>query len=179
MGRCMDCKYMSDRRWEDGSDDPDNYMSHSTYKRKYYCEKYGEFHFRGEYHNCFESEDDENSDTEINQGCYVTTACVTFQGLSDDCNELQVLRQLRDRYVINLQNGTTEIEEYYSLAPKIITAINKLNNRSEIYDQIYKLMILKCVNLIENKNDKEAYELYKQSTIKLYERYVGTYTSKI
>lgn len=92
-------------------------------------------------------------------GCYITTACVTNEGLTDDCRELMVLREFRDKYVSERKGGPELIEEYYKTAPLIIEQINKRENFSEIYTVIYS-DIKKAVSLIDNKMYLSAFELY-------------------
>jgi hypothetical protein len=64
--------------------------------------------------------------------CFLTTACVQFAGLPDDCHELAVLRYFRDRYVSQLDDGTALISQYYATAPAIVHAIDTTSNRSQI-----------------------------------------------
>ena len=46
------------------------------------------------------------------EGCYLTSACVTARGLSDQCEELQALRSFRDGYLSEQPGGPAEIEQY-------------------------------------------------------------------
>ena len=66
------------------------------------------------------------------EGCFLTTACVQFGGLSDNCHELMVLRGFRDRYVSHLPGGASLMSEYYATAPTIVQAIDRAPNRSEL-----------------------------------------------
>lgn len=58
-------------------------------------------------------------------GCYLTTACVEYAGLPDDCYELQLLRKFRDHVVMRMPNGPAMVLEYYAHAPEIVHAIKK------------------------------------------------------
>jgi len=59
-------------------------------------------------------------------GCFLTTACVEFAGMADDCEILTLMRQLRDEYVTKLPEGEKLISEYYEISPKIVAAIKQL-----------------------------------------------------
>ena len=62
-----------------------------------------------------------STDTNAEAGtCFLTTACVEAENLSDDCYELNTLRNFRDSYVRGLPEGDAIISEYYDIAPKII-----------------------------------------------------------
>ena len=65
--------------------------------------------------------------------CFISTACIESKGLPDDCEELNCLRHFRDKFVGNLPCGNELIEEYYKIAPKIVSAINGTKNPNKIY----------------------------------------------
>jgi hypothetical protein len=60
---------------------------------------------------------------EEDKKCFLTTACVKYYGLPDDCKELTILRQFRDHYMKEFKEGRQAIQEYYHLAPKIVEEI--------------------------------------------------------
>lgn len=93
-------------------------------------------------------------------GCFITTACVEHQGLSDDCVELETLRKYRDILVQNDEGFRSKVLEYYRKAPLIIQAIEKNDNSDEVYNQLYQDMILPCVALLDKGNMEEAKGLY-------------------
>lgn len=70
-------------------------------------------------------------------GCFLTTACVSYLGLDDNCDELQTLRIFRDNYVRSLENGSEMIDEYYRIAPQIVTRIEASEQREVILSWIY------------------------------------------
>ena len=49
------------------------------------------------------------SDNGGSGGCYLTTACVVAKNLPDDCEELTALRNFRDTYLRNHENGEEDI----------------------------------------------------------------------
>lgn len=103
-------------------------------------------------------------------GCFITTACVTSKGLSDDCNELQVLRKFRDTYVASQPNGEKLISQYYQVAPQIVERMSRLDNSGELYDALFQ-DIAKAVGFIEQNNDAAAFALYCNVVMELNEKY--------
>lgn len=93
-------------------------------------------------------------------GCFITTACVEHQGLSDDCLELQTLRKYRDILVAEDDEFRSKVLEYYREAPLIIQEIEKTEERSEVYDELYRGMIKPCVTLLDEGKVEEAKALY-------------------
>lgn len=148
--KCTDCVYC-DNDWKDG---------------KTYCKKWRCWVKLSEAESCKDFEVDEG-----NSGCYLTTACVKSKGLSDDCIELSTLRKFRDEYILNLENGEKDIKEYYDTAPYIVSAINSSDNCNDVYNKLYSEIILPCIDLINNKNYKEAYIKYKNMVRLLEKKY--------
>jgi len=105
-------------------------------------------------------------------GCYLTTACTKARGLEDDCYELSVLRDYRDNYLIESQNGVNDVHRYYELAPKILKKIESHENSDIIYEGLYNDLIIPCINLIEDNKHYEAHQLYKEITLGLEDKYL-------
>jgi hypothetical protein len=93
-------------------------------------------------------------------GCFITTACVENQGLSDDCFELQTLRKYRDVLVQEDDAFRSKVLEYYRKAPLIIQEIEKTGNSAAIYNNLYHDMIQPCVSLLNTGKTEEAKSLY-------------------
>lgn len=91
--------------------------------------------------------------------CFLTTACVEAQHLSDDCKELTVLRRFRDEYVLNQENGPALLKEYYAISPIIVSRIKEDPKARIILQDIFQ-DILQAVRLIESKKHSEAFALY-------------------
>lgn len=70
-------------------------------------------------------------------GCFITTACVEASGLPDNCIELETMRYLRDEYLARSEEGKRMINEYYEIAPSIVTAIRTRENSNEIFNNIF------------------------------------------
>ena len=103
--------------------------------------------------------------------CFLTSACVEAKGLPDDCHELTVLRNFRDNWLKNQPDGVLLIAHYYEVAPKIVEAIDKLENRLEIWDEVYRGMVVPCVEMIEKGQNEDALKLYHGMTMKLEQEY--------
>ena len=148
MGKtCGECMYLSDQSKKGA-------LGITTY----WCKGFGVWRRSGQA-AC-------NAFVQDNSMCYLTSACVTHRGLSDDCEELTLLRYFRDNYMKHLEGGPELIAEYYAIAPKIIEAIEKRADRNEIYNDIYQT-VLKCVSLIKQKNYPSTLLLYQNMTLAL------------
>ncbi len=93
---------------------------------------------------------DHYTETGGSGGCFMTTACCEFMGLSDDCYELTTMRKFRDEYLVNKNYGKQLIATYYSRAPKIVDRINAMECKEKIYRYIYS-QIRKFVSLFEHE----------------------------
>ena len=94
------------------------------------------------------------------KSCYITTAvCETFKK-PDDCYELTLLRDYRDNYLMNQEEGEEIVQEYYNLAPTIVKHINKKRDSKKIYAEIWSDYLSPCISLIEEGKNEECQELY-------------------
>lgn len=98
--------------------------------------------------------------------CFITSACVSFAGLPDDCSTLMAMRQLRDSYVANLPNGDALIAEYYSVAPKIVAAIECHPQKEDFYNDIY-MELLQIEAEVSSENAAKAKAMYERLYAKL------------
>ncbi len=95
-------------------------------------------------------------------GCFLTTACVEYKGLPDDCRELTAMRKCRDEWLVNQPGGRDEIDEYYRIAPRIVERIKARSDANDVLETLYQEYILPCVDAVEAGETVKAYELYKQ-----------------
>lgn len=99
----------------------------------------------------------------VNEGgcgfCYITTACVEQMGLADDCEELTVLREFRDIYLLKKENGKELIQLYYKHAPEIVARIRRREDEEEILLRLYGI-IRQCVDAIKRNDYEYAYVTY-------------------
>lgn len=105
------------------------------------------------------------------EGCFLTTACVHHKQLPDDCDELQTLRSLRDNYMSGTEEGQWLIQQYREVAPGIVHAINQCENKSEIYEYMYRNMIFPAVQLVKQGELQEATGHYMLFVKALKEKY--------
>lgn len=97
---------------------------------------------------------------EEKSGCFLTTACVEYAGLPDNCHELEMMRELRENYIRSLPEGKDFLAEYASVAPQIVRSIKGRIDRNDIFQSL----LIKCrttVALIENRFYAEAYSICK------------------
>ncbi|OQY92673.1 MAG: hypothetical protein B6D37_13640 [Sphingobacteriales bacterium UTBCD1] len=103
--------------------------------------------------------------------CFITTACVTERGLADDCDELTTLRRFRENYMRNTVQGRKLLNEYGTLGPDVVSAISKCANRSEIYDYLYRYMIVPAVAMIKGGEYQQAADWYEGFSLQLKRNY--------
>lgn len=84
--------------------------------------------------------------------CFLTTACCEYKGLPDNCEELTILREFRDRAV-----PKELVKEYYEKGPSIV---QKILNNNVYLDYVFNV-ITKCVQDIKNGRDELALQRYK------------------
>jgi hypothetical protein len=99
--------------------------------------------------------------------CFLTTACVEYYGLPDDCYELTTLRRFRDQYMSNFEEGQKAIHEYYHIAPRIVEMLNLRPDKSTLYSWIYQDLVLRSIELISQGKCHEAYLHYKSFVEKI------------
>jgi hypothetical protein len=92
--------------------------------------------------------------------CFLTTACLEYRGLPDDCDELRILRDFRDGYLRSLPEGEELIEEYYRIAPTIVERIKRSDFAPDVFARLYDDLVRTCVDLIRAGNNREALEVY-------------------
>ncbi|NDB57408.1 hypothetical protein EB001_03045 [bacterium] len=93
-------------------------------------------------------------------GCYITTACVKYMHLHDDCDELITLRHFRDNYMLSSNNTKEMVDMYYSIAPDLVKAIETKEDAYEIFKHTYEVYILEAVRLIKLEKNREALGVY-------------------
>lgn len=81
--------------------------------------------------------------------CFITTVVCEYFGKSDDCAELNTLRNYRDTWLKNQPDGQTLIEEYYNNAPIIVSKM-KTSEQFEWYcHYLWNDYIQPCLRFIE------------------------------
>jgi len=103
--------------------------------------------------------------------CYITTATCTALKKGDKCEELQAFRAFRDNYMKKDNNLEIEIQEYYRIAPIIVNAIDKCENKEQIYIKIYNDYLAPAYEKIRTGFNRDAYNIYKTMVKDLCELY--------
>ena len=103
----------------------------------------------------------------VSSKCYISTATVLAMKKSDDCEELETLREYRDEWLKFQANGREIIEDYYTIAPRIVDAIDELDNSDEIYLQIWREHIFHILQDIRLCQYNDALGKYKVMVCKL------------
>ena len=104
--------------------------------------------------------DDDPSNDGNSDACFLTTAIVDRRGEADDGLTLTKLRNFRDTYMSKIPS---DIEEYYSVAPKIVKSIP---SDHKDWDWI-ESQIDKSVEFIDRNLLDKAYKTYKDMVKKL------------
>ncbi|HHV13347.1 MAG TPA: hypothetical protein GXX75_24035 [Clostridiales bacterium] len=103
--------------------------------------------------------------------CFITTAvCDTLQK-EDDCYELMAFRHFRDTYMLEKPEGRELVEEYYRVAPVIVTSINMEPQAGQTYQGIWTQYLQPCLKAIEEKNYCACEEQYTRMVEELKEKY--------
>ena len=87
---------------------------------------------------------------------------------NDDCEELTLLRQIRDNVLMKTEEGRSLIERYYRLAPSIVNRIKKSSNKEEIYKYLYENTV-NIIDLYKGNRICEAICCYKKMLSKMLE----------
>lgn len=122
---------------------------------KGYCSYYKTYYYHDESCSHWERSPAASS----SGGCFVTTACCQYKGLEDDCYELTTLRRLRDDYMKNTPMGNSLVKMYYDKAPALVEALDKCENKGEVYENIYK-RITEVAKLTNEKKYSDAVGRY-------------------
>lgn len=104
------------------------------------------------------------------RNCFITTACVQARGLPDDCEELTVLRQFRDSYMLGKPGGEELVALYYRVAPAIVRGIGRRSDAAEILEGLYAV-VRQCVEAIQTDRPEAARQVYTSMILRLFEEY--------
>lgn len=92
--------------------------------------------------------------------CYITSAVCRTQGKKDDCYELTTFRRFRDQVMLASDEGRALVEEYYHLAPAIVTTVRLCWDEKAVYDKVYRDYLLPCLGLLEAGDEKGCRDKY-------------------
>ena len=98
--------------------------------------------------------------------CFLTSACVSYYGLPDNCYELETLRNYRDSYLLQNTKGKELVKEYYGIAPAIAKTISKHPQKEKYYSYIYNRVQRSC-RAIESMQLEKAKRIYQEMVVYL------------
>lgn len=96
--------------------------------------------------------------------CFVSTVICEYLGKTDDCEELNTLREYRDKWLRNQPGGQQLITEYYNSAPLIVSKLKASINYEGYCQFLWDNYLQQCIMLIE----EQQYESCKKLYIKMY-----------
>lgn len=103
--------------------------------------------------------------------CFITTAVCEFEGKPDNCAELQAFRGFRDGWLSDCPDGHALIEEYYRIAPSIVTMINFCDDRSAVCQHLRDTYLSACYQAICKQEYAACKNIYVKMVHDLQERY--------
>lgn len=107
--------------------------------------------------------------------CYITTAVCRSLNKDDNCYELRTLREYRDDYLLKDDEGREVVDTYYNIAPTIVNRINKGEEATDTYREIFKQYISPCISLIEAGDYEECRKLYSDMVYSLEDKYMKAF----
>ena len=105
--------------------------------------------------------------------CFITTAVCESQGLSDDCAQLRDFRSFRDGYLRTCSDGADLINEYYDIAPGIVTCIDHCADREARYAAIRQTYLDPCWQDLKQGRMEQCKARYVQMVRDLQKPYLS------
>ena len=102
--------------------------------------------------------------------CFITTACVEFYGLKDNCSQLNKLRMFRDEYLGKSIEGIELVNRYYKIAPRIVELLKRESNKEIIFEEIFSKISSAC-EAIDRNDFGLATIIYKEVVVSLINRF--------
>ena len=106
--------------------------------------------------------------------CFVTTAVCCGLQRPQDCREIVLMKQFRDGYFTETQEGRSLIQEYYDIAPTIVKRIAREADSTAKYQYLWNTYIRKCVDYLEKGQNEQCSRLYQLMMQELKEEYMVT-----
>lgn len=92
--------------------------------------------------------------------CFITTAVCRRQGRGDECYELTMFRRFRDQILLPTEEGRALVEEYYRVAPAIVTAMELCQDTDAMCDMLWRDYLVPCLGYIETGDNDACRERY-------------------
>lgn len=105
--------------------------------------------------------------------CFITTAVCEELGKPDDCAELTAFRAFRDGYLMGCPDGKDLVEEYYDIAPGIVTCIDHCGDRTARYTDIRDRYLQPCFDDLQAGRLDSCKERYVQMVRDLQKQYLS------
>lgn len=105
--------------------------------------------------------------------CYITTAVCESLGKDADCYELRLLKNYRDQYLDQTEEGHEMVQDYYDIAPTIVKRMNRETDCELLYQMLYRQYIGPCIQKIEDGEYESCRELYREMVLDLKEKYMN------
>lgn len=103
--------------------------------------------------------------------CFITTAVCEFEGKPDDCAELTAFRGFRDGWLADQPDGRALTEEYYRIAPAVVTAIDYCDDRAAVYGAIRSDYLQPCYDALGRADFAACKDTYVRMVRTLQKRY--------
>lgn len=103
---------------------------------------------------------------EEESNCFITTSCVKYFGLNDNCYELETLREFRDNYLLKSREGRELVNQYYKIAPALVKHLESSPNKKELFKNVFSDIQASCL-AIDKKEYRKAREIYKGAVSRL------------
>ncbi len=105
--------------------------------------------------------------------CFITTAVCENAGRSDDCYELTAFRRFRDEELAKTDSGRALIEEYYRVAPAIVSCMKYCDDLDARCRELEEKYLTPCLRHIERGEHEDCRSLYVKMVKDLENRYFG------
>ncbi|MBR4702001.1 MAG: hypothetical protein IKP19_09965 [Oscillospiraceae bacterium] len=104
--------------------------------------------------------------------CFITTAVCGYEGKPDDCAELTAFRSFRDGWLSETEDGRKLIDEYYEIAPIIVSAIDYCDDRELQYTRIRRESLEPCYEALKRGDFKGCRDTYAAMVERLKKTYL-------
>ena len=111
--------------------------------------------------NNYNNRDNRNNGT----FCFISTVLCEYFGKSDDCIELNILREYRDEWLRKQSGGVEFITKYYNTAPLMVSKLKASDRYEEHCQYMWQNYLQPCLKFIEQKR----FETCKDKYIEMYE----------
>lgn len=89
--------------------------------------------------------------------CVISTACATAMGLSDDCEELTILRKFREDHLLHGSPlGNAVLQQYEVTSRRILDWVERQDNPASLYADLYQRLVGGTIGLIKDGKAGEA-----------------------